>query len=577
MGWCFDRLTQASFGLIAASTAAAQSPLDYKPTLPPVSASQNYAISAGAPSPGLTLFQPMFDGTARLIDNNGTVVKSWPGIVNPGLMLYLLPNGNLLQTAVLAAGPGGGAGGRVMEVDEDGNTIWQFDYASADFLHHHDVEPLPNGNVLMIAWEFLSIPDAVAAGRDPALTIGMRFSPDSVIEIEPDGAGGANIVWEWHVMDHVIQDFDMGQANFGVVADHPELVDLNFPANATDDWNHVNGIDYNANFDQIAISANFMNEIWVIDHSTTTAEAAGHTGGDQGKGGDLLYRWGNPQSYGAGTPADQTLFRQHDVQWIEDGRPGAGNFIIFNNGVGRPAGSYSSVDEWVPPVDVMGSYTLTPGSAYAPASALWSYTDPVPTNFFSNIISGTERLSNGNTLIINGVAGHMFEVTPAMQVVWQYLNTFSAPPWIFKARRYDYACGTVTYCTAGANSAGAGALIDSTGTTSLAANDFVLEVAGAPPGVSGLFFYGQTQLQAPFGDGFRCAGGMTSRLFPVTSADGAGNVSRPLDVTAPPANGGNGLLSIGSTRNFQLWYRDPMGPGGTGFNTSNALAVTFCP
>ncbi|MFT5051317.1 MAG: hypothetical protein ACI8QZ_002728 [Chlamydiales bacterium] len=576
MGRCFARLAPAAAGLLLVSMASAQSVAGYNPVLPPVSASQNYALVAGAPSPGLTLFQPMFDGTARLLANDGTVVKSWPPAANPGLMTYLLPNGNLLRTEVIGAGPGGGSGGRVLEVDEDGNTIWQFDYSSPDFLHHHDVEPLPNGNVLMIAWEFLAVAEAVGEGRDPALTTGARFSPDSVLEIQPDGMGGATIVWQWRVMDHVVQDFDMNLPNFGVVADHPELVNLNFPANATDDWNHVNAVDYNANLDQVAISANFLSEIWIIDHSTTTAEAAGHTGGSSGKGGDVLYRWGNPQSYGAGLPTDQTLFRQHDIQWIEDGRPGAGNFTVFNNGVGRPAGAFSSVDEWVSPVDAMGNYALTPGSAYGPAAAIWSYTDPVPTTFFSSIISGAERLPNGNTLIINGVAGHMFEVTPGMQVIWEFLNPFGSPSWIFKARRYDYACGTVPYCVAGANSAGPGALIDSSGSTSLAANDFVLEVEGTPPGVSGLFFYGETSIQAPFGDGFRCAGGMTHRMYPILSADGAGNVTRALDVTAPPANAGNGLISTGSTWNFQLWYRDMAGPGGTGFNTSDALAVTFC-
>jgi hypothetical protein len=37
--------------------------------------------------------------------------------------------------------------------------------------------------------------------------------------------------------------------------------------------------------------------LWVIDHQTTTAQAASHTGGRYNKGGDLLYRWGNPQTY----------------------------------------------------------------------------------------------------------------------------------------------------------------------------------------------------------------------------------------------------------------------------------------
>jgi hypothetical protein len=284
----------------------------------------------------------------------------------------------------------------------------------------------------MIAWELKNEAEALQAGRDPALLTDAELWPDHIIEVEPVGATGGTIVWEWHVWDHVIQDFDVTKDNFGVVADHPELLDINhvrtgaLPGRA--DWMHANAMDYNAELDQILLGSNFMHEIYVIDHSTTTAEAAGSTGGSSGKGGDFLYRWGNPQAYDRGDTTDQTLYGQHHPHWIEPGLPGAGNILVFNNGGDRPGGAYSSVDEFTPPVDGNGDYTLDPGQAYGPDSLVWSYTATPTTDLFSGGLSGAQRLPNGNTLICEGRgtttngAANFFEVTNAKQTVWQYIN-----------------------------------------------------------------------------------------------------------------------------------------------------------
>ncbi len=165
-----------------------------------------------------------------------------------------------------------------------------------------------------------------------------------------------------------------------------------------------------------------LNEIWIIDHSTTTEEAAGHTGGNSGKGGDLLYRWGNPRVYRLGTRADQKLFFQHDAQWIEPDVPGAGNILIFNNGGDRPEGSFSTVDEIVTPIEKNGSYTRSPDLPFGPMEPFWSYRAENPSDFFSRVISGAQRLPNGNTLICSGVTGTFFEVTQEKEIVWRYIN-----------------------------------------------------------------------------------------------------------------------------------------------------------
>lgn len=206
------------------------------------------------------------------------------------------------------------------------------------------------------------------------------------------------------------------------MAAHPELIDVNGTEKELHYfWNHINSIDYNAEFDQIMLSVRGNSELWVIDHSTTTEEAPGHSGGKYGKGGDLLYLWGNPLTYSAGNKNDQTLFEQHDCQWIEPGCPGNGNILIFNNGLKRPDGNYSSVDEIVSPVDSLGFYSLTIGNAFEPQAPLWVYTAANKTDFFSEAISGAQRLPNGNILIDDGVHGVFWEVTPEKEIVWEYV------------------------------------------------------------------------------------------------------------------------------------------------------------
>ncbi len=358
-----------------------------------------------------TLFAPQSSLTTYLINYDKEVVHLWESSYLPGHSAYLLENGHLLRTGFLGPHPiflSGGMGGVLQEIDWNGTVVWDFKYSSNNYLSHHDVEFLSNGNVLMIAWESKNYAEAISAGRDPNITSFLGIWPDHVIEVEPSGPTSGNIVWEWHIWDHLIQDYDPSKQNYGIVENHPELIDINF-GKAVLDWNHINSIDYNEEFDQIILSVHNFNEIWVIDHSTTTEEAAGHTGGNSGKGGDILYRWGNPIAYRAGTINDRKLFGQHDARWIEPGCPGEGNILVFNNGLGRPGILYSSVDEIVPPVDGNGSYYLEPGSAYGPEEQIWIYTAENPTDFYSYMISGSQRIANGNTVICDGKLGLFFE------------------------------------------------------------------------------------------------------------------------------------------------------------------------
>ena len=372
--------------------------------------------------PGYTLFPPKHNMITYLMNNEGQVVHQWKSAYEPGQSAYLLPNGHLLRAGMLRVqgGTGGGEGGRIEEYDWDGKLIWAYDHATRDYQLHHDIKPLPNGHVLALMVQRKSREEAIAAGFDPGQMRDDYLVPDAVVEIEPILPTGGRIVWEWHVWDHLIQDRDRTKANYGNVAAHPELIDVACNGRATPAfWNHMNSLDYNAELDQIALSVRGCNEIWVIDHSTTTQEAAGHTGGKQGKGGDLIYRWGNPAAYQRGSAADRQLIQQHDGEWIPGGYPGAGHLMIFNNGYER---GWSSIEEIVPPLEANGSYLLEPGKAYGPAKPVWHYEAKNRTDFFSSEISGAQRLPDGNTLICAGVIGNLFEITPTGEMVWQYVN-----------------------------------------------------------------------------------------------------------------------------------------------------------
>ncbi len=397
---------------------------------------------------GYTLFSPMVSKTTYLINNSGDILHTWERPYIPGKSVYLLEDGRLLRTACPYPNPNfpsGGVGGRIEVIDWNGTLLWYFELSNETMCLHHDVEMLPNGNILAIAWEYKSYEEAVKAGRNPD-TVSPQWGlwPDCILEIKPIGESGYEIVWEWHMWDHLIQDFDPSKDNYGDVSKHPELIDINYPeAFIGGDIAHINSIDYNEEFDQVLLSVHEYNEIWVIDHSTTLEEAAGHSGGRYGRGGDLLYRWGNPQTYRAGTVEDQRFFGQHDAQWIDKGSPGEGNILVFNNGWGRPDGRYSTVEEIIPPVDENGFYHRKPNSPFPPRESFWVYKESRNgERFFSFNIAGAQRLPNGNTLICSGQEGLFFEVTMDREVVWKYLNLFPTKMdnQVFKIRKYppDY-------------------------------------------------------------------------------------------------------------------------------------------
>ena len=374
-------------------------------------------------TPGYVLFSPLTDKTAYLIDVDGKVVRTWTSDFTPSGYIYLLDNGHVLRGANdpgQSGFSGGGSGGRIQEFDWDGKLVWDFVY-NKDRLPHHDVAVLPNGNIVAVAWERKTPEEARRAGRRDGFIPAAGVWPDMLVEFEPQRPSGARIVWEWHSWDHVVASAE--------AAAHPEKADVNgdligittAPANPPADNFHTNSVAYNPRLDQIILSVPRFNEIWVIDHSTTTAQAAGGAGGKSGKGGDLLYRWGNPRTYGRGSAAGRLFGFEHDAKWIDEGLPGAGHMLVFSNRGPGPQGEHTVVYEFAPPVDRNGRYTLPANGPYGPAEPVWTYS---AANFNATYISGQQRLANGNTLITSGPQGRFFEVTPAGEIVWEYWSEF---------------------------------------------------------------------------------------------------------------------------------------------------------
>lgn len=363
-----------------------------------------------------TLYSTGSSTTAYLIDTNNTNYHTWTGLSGQtAYSNYLLPGGTLVRTVKTTNSvfTGGGMAGRVQKVSYSGSLLWDFTYSTTTYCSHHDICPMPNGNVMLIVYELKNGTASSAAGSNYAGTLW----PDCIVEVQPTGATSGTIVWEWHLWDHLCQDDNASGGNYVTsVADHPELYDINAVTlnSMNKDFWHMNGIDYNPILDQIVVSAHNTNEFYVIDHSTTTAEAASHSGGRGGRGGDFLYRWGNPSRYDQAGSANFDVL--HDAHWIPQGCPNAGWIVALNNeGIST---TQSCVDMVSPPYSGF-NYSYTPNTAYAPST----YT------FRRNCTGGTsnmgnsQQLPNGNMLICLAMSGTMYEIDPNGNTLWTKVAT----------------------------------------------------------------------------------------------------------------------------------------------------------
>ena len=379
-----------------------------------------------APYDGITLYNanngPDSDRTV-LINNNGDLLNEWIGADRIANTPYLLPGGELLRPCRASGKNGPAPGGRIQKFSYEGEVLWDFIFGDENNQPHHDICPMPNGNVLIVAWDKKTQAEGAAAGRQ---NLNTQIWPTQIVEVMQTGPTSGEIVWEWHLWDHIIQDISPSIPNYGIISEHPEKIDINKGGimgggggGPAGDWIHVNALDYHPEIDQIVFSSNSLDEIFIIDHDITTEEAAGPAG-------DFLYRWGNPSNYERN--GQHVLWNVHGVNWIDEGMPGENNLLLFNNGNDDNS---SDLIEFIPPLLADGTYEINDDQPFdpLPGDYVFFYES---NDFHGNLLGGVYRLPNGNTIATNGPGAEVRELNAEGEIVWQHFTPYS----IMRALKY---------------------------------------------------------------------------------------------------------------------------------------------
>jgi len=357
-----------------------------------------------------TLFAPMTDtaeSTVYLVNMNGEIVHRW-NLPFATLHARLQPNGNLVvigrndrkenNRPGLAPFEIGGAAGWIVELSWEGKLLFRH----VDLKMHHDFVKLPNGNFLYLAWEPVpkDLLKKVRGGiKGTEFKGGVMFS-EMLVEVDAKGKEK----WRWHANKHLNPD-----------------IDVIGPLYKREEWLHLNSVAAMQN-GNILVSARHTDSLLEIDRKT----------------GRIVTRWGNTAYLDKATgrleyrTGHATLGGPHDASQIPAGYPGAGNFLIYDNGLYTDASRVAEISR--PPA----------GSKALPKLAWQSSQPGIGRKHFSNFMGGAQRLPNGNTLLVDGGNGRFIQVTPQNRTVWEYINPIMPSPQyqgaIFKGAQYgqDY-------------------------------------------------------------------------------------------------------------------------------------------
>lgn len=362
---------------------------------------------------GFTVLSTLDTPAVLVIDMNGRVVKRWDGFsVSAGGPARVLPGGVLI--APTGAFPGHQEATALVAADFDGRELWRFDRAEQIAIdgesrwsarQHHDWQsadfpagyyspsftPRARGGTTLVL--------AHTSHAEPAVA-NVLLEDDRLIEIDATG----KITWEWRAADHI------DELGFDAPA---RAAIARLGTRDGYDWLHVNSARYlGPNTWHETGDARFHPDNVIISSRSASVVAI------VARDGAVVWRLGPDSRASPELRAIGQVIGQHDAHLIPPGLPGAGNLLLFDNGGASGLGDPSAISAQGNAIYQRATSRVLEIDPVSLA-VVWSYAAP---NFFSTNISGAQRLANGNTLITEGAPGRVFEVTPAKDIVWEFVN-----------------------------------------------------------------------------------------------------------------------------------------------------------
>ena len=348
----------------------------------PTVVGEGMTISKPGAQPGYVIFAAP-DGAVYAVDARGQVARKWTS-PEPGTELGYtrpLPDGNLLGRLQKRAADGSLAetgGADIFEMTQAGRVVWK--YSDATRMLHHDQERASDGTTLIACSKEIRVP-AISKSS---------LKDDCAIVVDRSG----KIVWEWQTADH----FD----ELGLTPEARTMIAAGREVKGGWDWAHVNAAspippgtglnDPRFRPGNVMISFRNLNIIVVVDRDSKK----------------IVWQ-------------DNITIGQHNVHMIPPGVPGTGHVLVFDNGGippnANPQRAFARANSRVLEIDPLGGTIAWEYTAEKSGRPIWT--------FFSQFISSAQRQPNGNTLICEGANGRIFEVTPAGDIVWEYVNPFA--------------------------------------------------------------------------------------------------------------------------------------------------------